>query len=71
MSKEAMEQIAEAVSIAYEAINLAESIADRNDLEFDFSPAYGMGGTYYSEGYVKNEGLRWSSPGWNYSSQSC
>lgn len=71
MSKEALELIAACTKIAYEAISLAEDIADRNDLEFEFNISYGMGGSYYSPGYVEKEGLRWSEPGWNSSSQSC
>ena len=58
----------EAQSLVYEA----ESLADEYGLEFDLDiGGYGMGGTYYSEKYVKEQGLRWSEPGWNASSQSC
>lgn len=72
MSREAMELIAEAVSIASAAVSLAESIADRHGLEFDLSlGGYGMGGTYYSAKYIEDEGLRYRSEGWNASSQSC
>lgn len=72
MSREAMEQIAELTSLAGEAINLAESIADRHGLEFDLDlGGYGMGGTYYSAKYIEEQGLRYREEGWNASSQSC
>lgn len=38
-----------------EAINQAKKVADKYDLSFDMSPAYGMGGTYYSPGFLKKE----------------
>lgn len=72
MSREAVNSIYEALEIAKEAVQLAESIADRHDLEFDLDlGGYGMGGTYYSEGYIKEQGLRYREAGWNASSQSC
>ncbi|UAV89740.1 hypothetical protein [Pseudomonas phage COT4] len=50
----------------------AESIADEHGLEFTMDlGGYGMGGTYYSEKYHEEQGMRWSEPGWNASSQSC
>lgn len=38
-----------------EAINHAKKVANKYDLSFDMSPAYGMGGTYYSPGYLKRD----------------
>lgn len=38
-----------------EAINHAKKVADKYDLSFEMSPAYGMGGTYYSPGFLKKE----------------
>lgn len=71
-NKEALKLLDEALSIAYAAVQLAESIADREGLEFTMDiGGYGMGGTYYSEKYHKEQGMRWSEPGWNPSSQSC
>lgn len=38
-----------------EAINQAKKVADKYDLSFEIAPAYGMGGTYYSPGFLKKE----------------
>jgi hypothetical protein len=60
--------IEQAQKLVYEA----ESIADEYGLEFTMDlGGYGMGGTYYSEKYHEEQGMRWSEPGWNASSQSC
>lgn len=63
--EEAVAEIAKLVDEAYAALATAEGLADKHGLEFDFSPEYGMGGTYY--GYEP----KWSNAGWNPSSQSC
>jgi hypothetical protein len=68
MTKEkAVAKIAELVQQAYDALNEAESVADEHKLDFSFSPAYGMGGTYYPAGHE----YKWVEEGWNPSSQSC
>ncbi|WYN05003.1 hypothetical protein ISREJYDI_CDS0037 [Pseudomonas phage UNO-G1W1] len=70
--REALNKIAALTTEAQNLVYEAESIADEYGLEFDLDiGGYGMGGTYYSEKYVEREGLRWSEPGWNASSQSC
>ena len=72
VKREALEKIAKLISEAESLVYEAESIADEHGLEFDVNfGGYGMGGTYYSEKYVEEEGLRYSEPGWNASSQSC
>ncbi|BAQ22790.1 hypothetical protein AU156_gp140 [Edwardsiella phage PEi20] len=38
-----------------EAINHAKKVADKYGLSFEMSPAYGMGGTYYSPGALKKD----------------
>lgn len=70
--QEALKLLDEALSVAYAAVHLAESIADRAGLVFDMDlGGYGMGGTYYSEKYVEEQGSRYVTTGWNASSQSC
>lgn len=48
--REAHDRIAELVQQAYDALSEATRIADQHKIEFDFSPAYGMGGTYLPAG---------------------
>lgn len=70
--REALERIDKLIEQAEKLVFEAESIADEHGLEFDVNfGGYGMGGTYYSEKYHEEQGLRWSEPGWNASSQSC
>ena len=70
--QEALKLLDEALSVAYAAVQLAESIADRAGLEFTMDiGGYGMGGTYYSEKYVEEHGSRYTTAGWNASSESC
>ncbi|MND52508.1 hypothetical protein D3C80_435250 [compost metagenome] len=58
------------VAAVYAALAEAEAYAEEHSLEFDFGPEYGMGGTYYSEGYIESEGLR-REAGWSASSHNC
>ena len=72
MSKQVMQQIRALVDEAEGLISEAEALAEEHGLEFTMNlGGYGMGGTYYSEAYIEREGLRYSEPGWNASSQSC
>lgn len=72
VKREKLEEIAKLLAKAQELVFDAERIADEHGLEFEMDlGGYGMGGTYYSEKYVEEQGLRWSQPGWNPSSQSC
>ena len=65
--QEAAAKIADLVAQAHNAINEAESLADEHKLDFSFSVAYGMGGTYYPAGHKYG----WTEEGWNPSSHSC
>ena len=38
-----------------DAIDYAKKIADENDMMFNINPAYGMGGSYYSPGFLKED----------------
>lgn len=67
--QEAVARIAVLVGAAEENIHEAEKLADEFGLDFDFSPAYGMGGTYYGEGHEYT--TQWAEQGWNPSSMSC
>jgi hypothetical protein len=68
----ALEKIAGLVNDAQALIWEAENLADEHGLEFDLDiGGYGMGGTYYSEKYVEDHGSRYTTAGWNASSQSC
>jgi hypothetical protein len=70
--REALEKIAKLVNDAQSIIWEAENLADEHGLEFDMCLGdYGMGGTYYSEKYVEEQGSRYTAVGWNASSQSC
>lgn len=72
VKREALEKIATLISQAQDLVWEAEGIADEYGLEFDMDlGGYGMGGTYCSEKYHTEQGMRWSEPGWNASSQSC
>lgn len=70
--REAAAKIEELTSQAQQLVWEAEALADEHGLEFTLDiGGYGMGGTYYSEKYHEEQGMRWSEPGWNASSQSC
>ena len=70
--REKLNQIANLLAEAQNLVHEAEAIADEYGLEFEMDlGGYGMGGTYYSEGYVEKHGSRWCEPGWNASSHSC
>jgi hypothetical protein len=67
-TKELNQKMAALVSAIEAAVAEAEAFADENGLEFTLDIAYGMGGTYVSEGAA----AKWeSSSGWMPSSQSC
>lgn len=70
--REAANYIATLTTEAESLVTEAETVADIHGLEFCIDiGGYGMGGTYYSEDYIETQGLRYSEPGWNASSQSC
>lgn len=70
--REALERIAKLIEQAEKLVFEAESIADEHGLGFGVNfGGYGMGGTYYSEKYVEEQGSRHMDSGWNASSQSC
>lgn len=70
--REAANYIAALTMEAEGLVDEAEFVADMHGLEFCINiGGYGMGGTYYSEDYIETQGLRYSEPGWNASSQSC
>jgi len=72
VKREALNEIAALLEQAQKLVYEAESIADEHGLEFDVNfGGYGMGGTYYSEKYVEEQGSRYTEAGWNASSQSC
>lgn len=72
IKREKLNEIAKLITQAEALVYEAESIADEHGLEFDVNfGGYGMGGTYYSEKYHTEQGMRWSEPGWNASSQNC
>lgn len=72
VKREKLEEIAVLLNQAQKLVNEAEIIADEYGLEFDLDVGgYGMGGTYYSEKYVEEQGSRYMEAGWNASSQSC
>lgn len=67
--QEANKRIAGHVERAYKEIEAAELLAKKYGLEFDFSLAYGMGGTFIGkpeERYVRSEIVH---EGWHPSSQ--
>jgi hypothetical protein len=68
--KEHYEHLYKLVAEFERKLTEAERYADEFGLEFDISPAYGMGGTYY--GTAEDVGTRWErEKGWMPSSQSC
>ena len=72
VKREKLNEIASLLDLAQKFVWEAESVADEYGLEFDMDlGGFGMGGTYYSEKYVEEQGLSWREPGWNASSQSC
>lgn len=73
--QEASTEIATKVKLALALVKEAEALADKHDLEFEFSVSYGMGGWYNGGG---KSGEDWDSSntydephGWAGSSQSC
>ncbi|AUO78630.1 hypothetical protein vBKpnF48_5 [Klebsiella phage vB_Kpn_F48] len=55
MKRNPKEEMAKAVEAINDAIRHAKVVADHYNTEFTISPAYGMGGTYYSPGFLKKE----------------
>lgn len=68
---EAQEEIKNLVDSAYASIKLAEALAQEHKLDFDFSVAYGMGGTYYGDASKIDSWHGRSQPGWVSSSEEC
>lgn len=68
--QEAYKLISEKVDAAYALIKEAEAIADENDVCFDFSLAYGMGGTYIPLPQRMEDDYDLDQ-GWMASSRSC
>jgi hypothetical protein len=72
VKREKLNEICKLLAQAETLVGEAELIADEYGLEFDVNfGGYGMGGTYYSEKYVEEQGSRYMDAGWNTSSQSC
>lgn len=67
MTRKANELIAIYVKEAMESLEKAKTIADKYNVSFRFSPAYGMGGSYDPDEWDSSD----SSSGWRPSSQSC
>lgn len=59
--EEYSKKISDAVERAYAALKEAEKLSLESGIEFNFSPAYGMGGYFDPE----------SEDGWRSSSQDC
>lgn len=53
--REVISQIASKVDLAMSLIRDAESIADENDVSFNFSLGYGVGGTYYPRSWSSSD----------------
>lgn len=70
-AKNASKLIAEAVSRAYDALREAQDIALEFDLEFDFGPVYGMGGTFNGTEWDSSSNPRERTARWQASSNSC
>lgn len=49
------QKMAEHAAAIQQAIDSAKEFADKFDLNFEIGPAYGMGGTYYSPGWLKRD----------------
>ncbi|ATN92844.1 hypothetical protein QGX11_gp081 [Pseudomonas phage PPSC2] len=72
VKRDKLNEIANLLNQAQNLVLEAQTIADEYGLEFDLDiGGYGMGGTYYSEKYVEEIGSRYTTAGWNPSSQSC
>ena len=72
VKREKLSEIAALLEQAQKLVYEAETIADEHGLEFALDiGGYGMGGVYYSEKYVEELGSRYTTAGWNASSQSC
>lgn len=72
--KRAAEQVSELVQEAYNKLNEAQKIAKEYGIVFSFSPAYGMGGTYYpprDDDYNDSDEWYGSDEGWVSSSADC
>lgn len=55
------ERLAAASAAIQKAIDEAVKIANELDGTIDIGPAYGMGGTYYSPGALRNDLNHWES----------
>lgn len=66
-------KLKELVSTAEAALAEAELFAIKHGLEFSFSPAYGMGGTFYGSMEDSNKSYYGidNDHGWIASSQTC
>lgn len=72
IKREKLNEICKLLAEAETLVGEAENIADEYGLEFDVNfGGYGMGGTYFSEKYVEEQGSRYTTAGWNASSESC
>lgn len=70
--EEANAAIAAHVTAAYASLAAAEALATEHKLSFNFSPAYGMGGTF--KGELTDEMQKYyymDEPGWVSSSATC
>lgn len=70
-AKNASKLIAEAVSRAYDALQEAQDLALEFDLEFEFGPEYGMGGTFNGPDWDSSSNPRERTARWQASSHSC
>lgn len=74
-SQEATQKISDLVKQARDLISQAEALADNHGLCFSWDLEYGMGGTYYGEGWDSSTSCEWensdSENGWVSSSSQC
>lgn len=71
MSNEVRDQIRKLLIEAEAKIHEAETIADENNVSFQWDgPEYGMGG-YYEPKYTDSNGYTSFGAGWSASSHSC
>ena len=69
--KNASRLIAEAVQRANDALQEAQELALEFDLEFEFGPTYGMGGTFNGTDWDSSSNPRERTARWQASSHSC
>lgn len=71
--EQAAKELNRLVEAAEEALSAAEAFASKHELEFRFSPSYGMGGTYYGKFNDAERSYygRTSDCGWIASSETC